>query len=202
LHSRRTEIESRLKKSYTQLNQAYRLAILDYGSPKGWTFGEPYTKPDAVKFAQTYLTPYLKIAKDCTNSNSSDCNYTHKNLRNNTIDQSDDSAVYYLADGTYFGVTITMQNHVQLFVDCNGDKKPNILGYDIQTYYINATSKNSNNGNIWASSCESDSNCACTKSGNGAGCTRLIMNNNWKIPTEDEYVRLGFPRSDYPYSNL
>jgi len=52
------------------------------------------------------------------------------------------------------------------------------------------------------SSCSTDRNCACIKSGNGAGCIKIIIQNGWKIPTEDEYVRLGFPKSDYPYSNL
>ncbi|MBE7706589.1 MAG: type II secretion system protein [Cyanobacteria bacterium SIG30] len=200
-NSRTKEIESRFKKSYAQLSQALQFAIKDYGSMSGWV-NEPLSgREDACKFAQTYLIPYLKVAKDCTKSSSSDCDYERKNLRNDTIGDSTWCS-YYLADGSYFALVPSGDYLLNVIIDANGHKKPNVLGYDILKYRIGTKVDAANKGLLDIQWTGFGSNSACDTGGNGADCSALIMKNGWKIPTEDDYVRLGGDKEKYPYKSL
>jgi len=67
---RKHVVESKLVKFYSTINQAIRLAEVDYGDRTGWDYlgsgyvldenGDPTDEPVALAWAQKYLMPYLK----------------------------------------------------------------------------------------------------------------------------------------------
>jgi len=206
-HSRRTEIESKLKKSYMVLSQAVNLAIKDYGPVSGWNFPDGSNPQDIRQFANTYFAPYLKIARDCTKSNHPDCNYSGKNLSGYKLlhNNSDGTyASYYLADGSYIEFKFNVDK-VQFFVDCNGNKKPNVLGYDLFTVSIRQQPNDIIKYPLsvgYINEKTFSGNTSCATGGNGAYCLTLIVSNGWKIPSKDEYVRMGGDITKYPYNGL
>ncbi|MBE7706894.1 MAG: hypothetical protein E7Z91_06605 [Cyanobacteria bacterium SIG30] len=137
--------------------------------------------------------------------NSEDCNYSYKSLRGMDIDTSINgtgAASYYLADGTYFAIQIQSDGYAQVIVDANGHKKPNIFGYDIHSYALYTGFRKCRGGLLWAGYGGFNSDTACAKNKTGADCIWLIMKNNWKIPTLEEYKRLGGTEAQYPFTNL
>ncbi|MBE7706477.1 MAG: type II secretion system protein [Cyanobacteria bacterium SIG30] len=200
------------KKNYSIINRITNLAIMDYGSMAGWALGEVDNGADAVRYVQTYMAPYLRIAKDCEDSTEGDCGYTTRGL-NGTPSMPIDGrfAKLYLADGSLLGFRIydntSTRKRVLIVFDSNGQKKPNIYGKDI--FYMlhviafdnrtDARGKLVSAGGGGAIDSVNDSNSACKKSGRGYYCGHVIMQNSWKIPSKEEYVRLGGSIEEYPW---
>jgi len=91
---------------------------------------------------------------------------------------------------------------MMIFVDANGHKKPNIYGYDIQAYYIERGNKKSLNGSLATRDINFSNNSACAIGKNGTQCINLIIQNGWKIPSKEEYVKFGGDATKYPFNNL
>jgi len=122
------------------------MAIKDYGHVNFWEIGIDNGAQDTVDFLDTYIIPYLKVAKYCGNSDSSDCTYDIHTLDNQVfvIGNTSDYVRFYLANGTAITSFSSGSNsknskkrEVQFYIDTNGWKKPNKLGVDVHLFLFN-----------------------------------------------------------------
>lgn len=145
---------SGLKKTYSELSQAYTLAIQENGTPDTWGFYSPYDGTNSRPILKK-LVPYLRILKDCTNGEQGcfPANTAYKSITGvdgGIIDDSDFPKLQ-LSDGTLIiayaydaqcndsteGPTPELQ-HVcgEYEVDINGFKRPNQWGKDMFAFYV------------------------------------------------------------------
>ena len=178
------QVVIQLKKTYSVLQQAVRMASDEYGDCEGWD----YTLEQNA-FMNQYFVPYIKLSQVSMKNI-----YGYPDLQGKY--HSVDKDVFVLIDGTiiYFFRNQYMQNKNFILVDLNGSSKPNRLGRDvfafsfyenILTAYTQYTQINITNfrkpGNGGTSG-------QCNRSaqggvfGPGSYCSTVIMGNNWSIP--------------------
>lgn len=196
---RQKETVSRLKKTYSILNQAVLLAQKDFDLYQYWQTPSEIGKD---KHYETYWKPYLKNIKICTTALS--CNYSSTTpwvYRNGTpveVGIAGSTVLrqgIYLADGTFILIgednhwtspTTGQENHFQyIWVDTNGYKPPNMMGKDFFRLIIA-----SNTNKVLAdgiSSTEENINANCSKDSNGSYCAAKIIKDGWEI------------KKDYPW---
>lgn len=169
------QIEIGLKRAYSILNQCVMLSIAQNGDFNEWVFPKEDTETELMQFGQTYLFPFLKIAKNCgvssgcfTKNDTAINNSTHI-IKFQTIDGM--NMAFYSAN---------IQTKINFYIDINGMTKPNVRGLDIFEFII------LNNGNgkyvypkgYERTQAEVFNSCA----NGGLACAKLIIDNNWKIP--------------------
>ena len=215
---RNQEIETRLKKTFSILNAAAQMAFKDHGSMVGWDIANPpFTREHAQDFVDKYMAPYLRIAKNCGISTTDDCSYDSVCLNNtpsSTFSFRDPySSRFYLSDGTLLSVQIGNEDdypqdrYAAILFDINGHKKPNIVGKDIFYFRYQLIKKGLPDGSVRpVGSSKQANNFAregnsgyCNTKSWGTFCARAIMNNNWKIPTKEQFVDLGGNPEHYPW---
>ncbi len=199
---------TQLKKTYAALANTTNLAIAEEGPISEWD-AQKYNAggmgQGSIDFANKYIIPYLKVSKNCENNTSGDCkfNYNHLNKQYSSYLGSE-YARFYLNNGTLVAlVTDTGSENLYklayIFIDINGQKKPNTFGKDIFrfAYYIslaqesNAFSRNSIGKLVaFCDGCGRDnalnhSSWGCNRNGSGDYCARLILLDGWKI--SDDY---------------
>ena len=135
----KSQTVNRLKKAYSEISQAIRMAENEYGTLDSWDFSyitEPQEKVNY--FAENYLFPNIKTLKRCSPSSDEcwadtytiDGNESYLMLedttgRNSFIAASGYSVFYWLhgangaGDGGWF------------WIDINGLQKPNKIGKDV-----------------------------------------------------------------------
>ncbi len=170
-----------LKKTYSVLQQAVRMASDEYGDCEGWEYTLPYKD-----FVNRYFTPYIKLSEVNIEYTYTDLQYTTHTIRD----------VFILPAGEifYYMRNVYMQNKNFILVDINGTSKPNRMGRDvfvfsfyenILTSYTQYTSfnlksfKNPGNG---GTSGQCNRNAQGGTFGPGSYCSTVIMANNWQIP--------------------
>lgn len=140
----------RLKGSYSKLMQAFRAAEEDYGPPNEWNLSSTDATGDftsgykaiITQFIHERILPYAKVIDDCGLGCPARkmvkicrlngvCQYGHK-----------DNFYYttYLADGTAWEFMIDntagILNIIKIYIDINGNGRPNTFGKDIFTVNI------------------------------------------------------------------
>ncbi len=192
-HNRMVESVNRLKKTYSVLNQAYKMAELDYGEIENWDW-DLSTKD----FFNKYFVPYLNITQNCENQVSTACwnddgaiYYLNGNVSGQVI-KGKDYAKVKLADGTL----LAFQNqsvHAHFYIDTNGKRRPNMYGKDVFVVTITNGPYQENNrhnilhGGLWLygtgisldvikSNCSTDSE--------GLLCAAYLYSNSWQIPKD------------------
>lgn len=145
-----------LKKAYSTLSQAYKLAEQDNGSPDTWGIVAS-SPPNGDAPMLNNIKPYLNLAKDCT-SGSKGCfptgvdylylgppfgsfgifdNQTYPKIR-----LSNGTSIFAVASSASCsspggGTTDALQNVCGTYrVDINGNKGPNQLGRDLFVFYL------------------------------------------------------------------
>ena len=176
--------ESKLKKVYTVLNQAFKLSETQHGEYQHWENAEDI---GANEYFNKYLHPYMKVLKVCNSYR--DCNYktntpwkTIKGIEYQYEFLGNNSRVaFILTDGTLINIFVKSGSSLEhidnkIFVDLNGGEGVNTFGKDvfifqrtqsglIQPYGIGTTMAQIN------SSCSND----------GMYCALKIMQDGWKI---------------------
>ncbi|MBP7212438.1 prepilin-type N-terminal cleavage/methylation domain-containing protein [bacterium] len=191
-----------LKKAYTTMSQAYERSKVENGDGPSWDWTLGITT-----FMKTYIIPYLSIAKDCGTQNTDDCGIRTKTwLNGKTMECSENgcSSVYsvLLSDGTSCIFDFHAGHFVNIVVDINGNKKPNIIGKDIffmrlfnisdSGFYKNQDLDKIAMMDFYVNTRElalSDNRFGCNKlaSASAAGlfCGKLIQLDGWEI--KDDY---------------
>ena len=192
-----TLMQNYQKKSYvTQLHKVYNQlsqAIAQYQTDKN-ALNLKEAGLNSTDAADNFFKAYFKIVQDC-GDNFIPCfadvsEYKYLNGTNSSPDTRGKHIV--LADGT--SLRYEFKNNlglvvIELFVDINGAKGPNIVGRDMFAIYVY------NNGSIddWAagntlSGLTVDQRnksftevCSGATSGNWYGCFGKLLNDNWEM---------------------
>lgn len=145
---------SMLKKEFSVLSQAYNMAVIDNGTPEGWSTGASYSQTGANDYVKI-LAPYLKVTKNCTTSGSGclpDSGYKYLTGASDSgfVDSLTWGAKADLADGTVLvvdlwsascssveGSSLALSNVcAEVIFDINGKKSPNQWGNDLFAFLI------------------------------------------------------------------
>lgn len=142
---------AKLKKVYSNLEDAVGRSEAVYGPMSDWGIEIPNGNDDATKVAER-LGDFLKVSKTCGLTTNSACLSTSlKDLSGNTVVSSGSDIApasgnstytykYILADGTGLGIKAA-SGQIALTVDLDGPNKgASTLGKDIFTFYISSFS--------------------------------------------------------------
>ncbi len=144
---------NKVKKWYSMTNQAILMSINDNGYLDEWQVTDGMSSQSANDLAK-YIKPYLNIVKDCGTSTDVACavygeGYKFYELNQGalvTVDAETSSKFYkiILSDGSHIFFRGTPNSYCKgtnteivgpvcgaIFVDINGNNKPNIVGKDI-----------------------------------------------------------------------
>ena len=206
---------AQLQKSVNTWNNGFRQMITDDGVyylndtqfaqsllNKGKTEYNRVTAPSAPE-ATDILKKYFKITK-IKDYTSAPLPYKYYNGQTNNTSSETNLRAIYLADGTIFYVWITNLNGVPganssngyLYIDVNGDKKPNMFGRDVFRFDIDSKGRALPTGGLWqvevwgrASSyywrnnptnyCGTPGLPVLPADTNGQGCAARIIENGW-----------------------
>lgn len=184
---------SKLKKAYTSLSQMLISSNADNG-PAPLVYGDNIEASVTENFFNTYWLQYFKApiaAKNLKTFYQISNVYTFLNGNKYGVDirtdygagrilfKSQDGTMYFMAVGYWDKDIPKYASEMNVLVDINGAKKPNMLGYDVFFFIINyKTLTIRPNG----AKCSKETiNESCSKTGSGAYCTAKIMNANWQI---------------------
>ncbi len=190
------QTEIKLKKSYSTLNNAVIMQEAESGIRRqDWNF-----EIDGVEFYNTYLRKHLKTINSTSyadyQKNAQVVWRNGQRASGNAWTLENPQRANYnaiLPDGTIIVIQGTFAtNAVQkrFAIDVNGDKKPNMVGVDIFIFSLSKTDKLS-----FPVLIDDD----CRKNSYGVACASMIMINNWKIPTKEQYRNLGGEVNQYPW---
>ncbi len=153
------EIVAKTKKLYSNLNDAFGRAVINYGPVKNWfkndsctaTWGGAVQNKPCGKRVGERLIDYLKISKNCEFSTGCFTNADSKNLDGSSDGNIDTNNSYYkfiLGDGTSIAISFVTKSgayngnidksyYALIKVDIDGPNKgPNIRAKDILGFYL------------------------------------------------------------------
>lgn len=117
-----------VKKAYSELSQALKLAEVDYGDMEYWDWPESDDLDNNRKFIDRYITPYYKGITNLKDGNK----------EAEWGGGISDTAINFVAsNGTIFSMKpIAFRRTTYILADVNGFKKPNKMGTDM--FYFDA----------------------------------------------------------------
>ena len=142
-------LATQTQKFYSMMSQAVKQYMADYGvddlrnTPLATDNYEDDESPEAIASIRDFVTKYLKVVKECNPSEEDDNNCFAPVYRNwdNSIPDDENTwnfttgtawsyrRDYVLADGSV--IRIGYYTPIELYVDVNGKKGPNRVGYDL-----------------------------------------------------------------------
>lgn len=120
-----------LKVAYSLLSQAVQKSISENGEIDNWD----YTL-NTNAFNETYILPYLKIAKKCDGGKCIKTDNFNGYYELNGNKYTSISKSYVLANGMILMADRPGEGFIVYMIDLNGNKKPNIMGKDIFAFYL------------------------------------------------------------------
>lgn len=118
-----------VKKAYSELSQALKLAEVDYGDMEYWDYPDGFDIEENKAFVNRYITPYYKGVTMLQDGMISDWTGI-----------SDTGINFISSNGTIFSGKPNSTNAFYVLVDINGFKRPNKMGTDI-FYFATSTGK-------------------------------------------------------------
>ena len=192
---------TQLKKAFSTINQVFQTSTAENGFPDTWDFGADSDSVTTEKVVQTYIIPYLSIQKDCGYNFAGECTRKTKyNMKPGSTFTFSNYQVM-LRDGTVWSFSLDRLVAedppciIQIQVDLNGDKKPNVRGKDV--FFIQFQ-KGINKARFFGGGISSrttllnggsgGTNWGCNKTNTNAGimCGALIQYDGWQI--KDDYL--------------
>lgn len=190
----KTVNQVKLRKVYAILAQISQRAVAEYGDMSYIDFYDGSSEK-VQEWYLTYFKPNLKIAKECFDDSgcwSEDVthlngdavsNATARGIGGNIVTFKTIDGTLYNIDGnvpadldTQFGIDSDIDGLV-VYVDLNGEKKPNIIGKDIFVFVY------TDKGFVPAGNDRTKEFVAqnCSEDGSGVMCASNIARNNWKF---------------------
>jgi prepilin-type N-terminal cleavage/methylation domain-containing protein len=143
-------VVSRLNQTYAILVQAFKMAEEEYGGVPSWNITETSsgTRAQHVTIIADRLKPFLKVANDCGLSDNKYICLGSSYHTFNSASANYATQTFYYKMKLMNGVSIGFRGgtaeeevngeYIDLFVDVNGSRKPNIVGQDLFTLiYVN-----------------------------------------------------------------
>ena len=134
-NSRRTEIETKLKRTVSILNSAMYRATIDYGQASNWP--EIRDQESHRAFMEKYIAPYLITLKPLQDANLKSIGYTKVIKIPNGGNFSKASSItenypiIILNDGSTLINSYETYGQFAYIFDTNGAKGPNVTGRDV-----------------------------------------------------------------------
>ncbi len=184
-------ILNNLKKTYSEIAQALKLAEVEYGNPVYWEYGTKLSGSAAENFMNKYLVPYLNVVKNCgtgTGCLHGDV-YSLTGYKNPSYgDSTTNTARIMVNSGYTIGVT-SGGDYVNLQITLNNHKDKLVMGKDIFFFIISSERGLMPHGyNLTRDELIEHSNMGCSKKINthsaGMHCTGLIVSDSWQISSE------------------
>lgn len=188
-NTREKEMVSKLKKAYTNVSQAFQRAIVENNTPNYWNLGEEGDPAGAISL-QDKLSEYFMVSKDCQTDGGCWPNTEITKLDGTSIGLNlgtDTSfATFRIADGTLYAFRVLSADCdadlgdmgalkkvcAEMYVDVNGERNPNRMGYDVFKFYI------VKNG-IYPAGLSNDTTTSfedeCLRMGSGLGCAAWVI---------------------------
>lgn len=186
---------NKLKKAYTEISQAFKMAELEHGPCEYWDYGTAFDGDSAVNFMNTYLVPYMNVVKNCgkgTGCWNGDA-YSLSGVKNTSYgDSSTKNAKIVVNSGYSIGIT-SGGHYVNVQISLNGPSgaQKAVMGKDL--FFASLGQAKPCRFGVGTDMFEEqdffNGAYACAKNaGSGAGmnCLGLIIHDGWKI------------RKDYP----
>ncbi len=207
---KKNEIETvtKLKKSYSVLNQAFKMAEVKYGDISDWAEWN-----DAEVILDKYIIPEIRGVKKygkATNSKLALCYEPNFKLHNPETDNSSQytwmdgvhisspfftnkTASFKLNDGSCIGLNPSKELPTEdsddlrffynIFIDINGMRGPNVAGEDLFFFTINNNAIRPYGYNWSYDDISSTKDNACNRKANLGGytCAARIMSDGWTI---------------------
>ncbi len=185
---------SKLKVAYTLINDAFKLAVVDYGDMKNWDYVENFSDADSRKaFIDKYLIPYVKGAEPSSESAynavglgypSSTSKYFPHQPNGSIVGMS--SQNYYpigLLNGIFYYAGPDGYGNLVFHADLNGVNKPNLYGYDLFQFIL-VPDINTIKMHTYQYRYITDNAYTYCKDSNAFGCGLVIEKNSWDIPND------------------
>lgn len=185
-----------LKKAYSTISQAYKLAVNEDGTPDTWGLSDmsDASQPGSRVIIDK-LSPYLRVQKDCGTSGGCFANVTYNALNGGDwINPNTSTKVnIMLVDGVSMtawsgwaacdgsiGTMSALQNLCgSIEVDINGFKKPNKDGVDYFVFWISKQGVVPNGlAGMPATSNSFEGGCKDITTAGGHGCAAWVIYNN------------------------
>ena len=138
-------IGNQLKKVYSTLSQAIKIAESEYGDISEWPVKDGDMSSTNTIY-NYYIKPHLNITKECKNSVECFSPYDPQMAHYYTFQLNDGSMVALDInnknedpDSLYWSYGIknfTLRNFITFTVDVNGNKKPNKSGEDVFRFFV------------------------------------------------------------------
>jgi len=131
----------RLKKAYSEISQALKMAEAEYGTMDSWDLLDFPTAFDRIQyFGENYLTKYIKTVEKCYPV-SSKCWKQPLNIKQQSLgayltENATAESAFIASSGysVYYWVSASGSNG-WIYIDIDGPKKgPGILGKDVFTF--------------------------------------------------------------------
>ena len=186
-HFQQEQTTTKLKKTISVINQAYRLSYDEVGEP------ESAFDIGAEEYFKTYWAPYIKVLSYCNTAES--CGYKslfpwkYPNGQNVELQVIAKSArtTFYSMDGVLYVILTTFGDMTQpsydIYVDINGGNGPNIMGRDL--FVLRRVQKDGGGVRPYGYELTNENiNRYCSKTNQGTGsryCAEKILRSGWKI---------------------
>ena len=137
---------AKLKKVYSNLNNAFILSINEYGSVKDWGITSSDIDKKGADLIARRLKEFMISAKDCNFDGGCFGEDTYKTLgpvSERFSGVANSFSTFILADGTSIGIwggTGSTNNYGTIIVDINGKQRPNTTGKDAFWFRITENS--------------------------------------------------------------
>ena len=138
---KKKEVVTRLKYSYSVLAQAIMLSENDNGFESEWVLDKSVGSDNEIteNFVKTYIEPYLKKVGENKYTTSS-APYEYYYYKDGELKTSFFHSLYsiVLANGIYlnFNASYGTSDNIEVRVDINGKKGPNIIGRDTFVFEV------------------------------------------------------------------
>ena len=133
---------NQLKKAYSEINQAIRMAEKDFGPLESWDFANFETAEERIKyFSENYFFPNIKIIKKCVPASEECWSSNPLNIDGATftatgLNSAGSNAIVTASGYSVYYWVHRVGNGGWFFIDTNGIKKPNTLGKDIFVFIM------------------------------------------------------------------
>ena len=145
-HFQKKSLETQTQRFYSMMSQAVKQYMADYGVDDlrntplaGDNYEDNCDSPEAIASIRDFVTKYLKVAKECDHD-ANDCFAPEYHVWDGSkLDDNfttganwDSRRDYVLVDGSVIRIGYHWYNEpIGLYVDVNGKKGPNRVGYDL-----------------------------------------------------------------------
>ncbi len=183
----KTRTVTKLKKAYSVMNQAHRMAEVDNGPYETWAI-----EMSESSYYQKYLNPYFKAKSLCSCSGASNNYCSYKESAWKRIDGSATSTsicaggTFITTDNIVYAYRASSTNaegnpvvYTNVFVDINGPQQPNRIGKDV--FVFRRDKKGIIPYGLGSSITALNERC----SSDGYFCAAKIMADGWEI--KDDY---------------